>query len=83
MRNEINEANLKSGRIVMTGWTQKAEGVNVWDYFDRDGKYLGPDEFGTAPTFEDSECDSEEVGESAKATAAIALPPSGPLSIAK
>jgi hypothetical protein len=55
MRNEINEANLKSGRIVMTGWTQKAEGVNVWDYFDRDGKYLGPDEFGTAPTFEDAE----------------------------
>lgn len=33
------------------GWTGEADGYNVADYFDADGRYLGPDEHGVEPMF--------------------------------
>jgi len=54
---------LDSGKIVHTGWklngqdtrrlyeTQPDWGVNVIDYFDFNGRYLGPDDNGLEPTF--------------------------------
>ena len=54
MRNEINEANLKSGAIACTGWNQESLSVSVWDYFGKDGEYLGPDDDGLEPKFEDA-----------------------------
>jgi hypothetical protein len=53
---EITRQALDSGKITHTGWTPSRDiadqcGVNVVDYFDASGKYLGPDENGLAPTF--------------------------------
>ena len=54
----ITKAALESGRIRHTGWTlgrDTAEncGVNVDDYFGARGEYLGADENGLEPTFEE------------------------------
>ena len=62
---EITRQALDAGKIVHTGWTLNGKdtrlipgdtvqqcGVNVSDYFDQDGKFLGPDENGLVPTFE-------------------------------
>lgn len=54
---EITRQALDDGKIVHTGWTPSRDtaeqcGVNVLDYFDANGKFLGPDENGLAPTFE-------------------------------
>ena len=54
---EITRQALDAGKIVHTGWTPSRDtadqcGVNVVDYFDGSGNYLGPDENGLAPTFE-------------------------------
>lgn len=54
---EITRQALDAGKIVHTGWTPNRDtaeqcGVNVVDYFDGSGNYLGPDENGLAPTFE-------------------------------
>ena len=35
------------------------EGYNVSDYFNSTGMYLGPDEFGTEPTWDDAPIDKE------------------------
>ena len=44
--------------LVCTGWTDGdgsgAMGYNVWDYFDAEGRYLGPDICGIEPIFEDA-----------------------------
>lgn len=53
---EITRKALDAGKIVHTGWTPNRDtadqcGVNVSDYFDLTGKFLGPDENGLAPTF--------------------------------
>jgi hypothetical protein len=60
MQNEITLQTLKSGKIVHTGWTLGRDiaeqcGVSVTDYFDKHGNFLGKDENGLAPTFEDAE----------------------------
>ncbi len=39
-------------------WTRgdkivEADGYNTGDYFDRDGRYLGPDSYGIEPLFAD------------------------------
>lgn len=48
-----------------TGWTEGDgsghEGYQVADYFDRNGRYLGPDCHGVEPTFR--EMNEEEVAE--------------------
>ena len=54
---EITRQALDAGKIVHTGWTPSRDtadqcGVNVVDFFDGSGNYLGPDENGLAPTFE-------------------------------
>ena len=54
---EITRQALDAGKIVHTGWTPNRDtadqcGVNVRDYFDFSGKFLGPDENGVSPTFE-------------------------------
>lgn len=62
---EITRQALDAVKIQHTGWTLNGRdtrlipgdtvqqcGVNVLDYFDRDGKFLGPDENGLVPTFE-------------------------------
>ena len=54
---EITRQALDAGKIVHTGWTPNRDtadqcGVNVIDYFDVSGKFLGPDENGLSPTFE-------------------------------
>lgn len=56
---EITQQALDAGKIVHTGWTPNRDtadqcGVNVRDYFDFSGKFLGPDENGVSPTFEPS-----------------------------
>ena len=53
---KITRAALDSGKIVHTGWTLGRDvaercGVNVADYFDSHGNFLGVDENGLAPTF--------------------------------
>jgi len=61
----ITRQALDEVKIQHTGWTLNGRdtrlmpgdiaqdcGVNVIDYFDRDGKFLGPDENGLVPTFE-------------------------------
>jgi hypothetical protein len=53
---EITRQALDSGKITHTGWTPSRDiadqcGVNVVDYFDASGKFLGPDENGLVPTF--------------------------------
>ena len=53
---EITRQALNSGRITHTGWTPSRDiadqcGVNVVNYFDASGKFLGPDENGLVPTF--------------------------------
>ena len=53
---EITRQALDSGRITHTGWTPSRDiadqcGVNVVNYFDASGKFLGPDENGLVPTF--------------------------------
>lgn len=53
----INLQNLESGAIVHTGWNLGRDvaddcGVNVIDYFNLRGEYLGADENGLEPTFE-------------------------------
>jgi hypothetical protein len=57
MKNKINRANLKAGRIEMVGWPDGGDSYSVWDYFDRDGSYLGPDEFGIEPIFRDGDAE--------------------------
>jgi len=54
---EITRQSLDAGKIVHTGWTPNRDaadqcGVNVIDYFDVSGKFLGPDENGVEPTFQ-------------------------------
>ena len=62
---EITRQALDEGKIQHTGWTLNGRdtrlipgdtvqqcGVNVLDYFDASGKFLGPDENGLVPTFE-------------------------------
>jgi hypothetical protein len=43
----------------LIGWTvgdgSGHEGYNVADYFDQDGNYLGPDEHGIEPIFDEAE----------------------------
>lgn len=58
----INRQALDSGTIRYEGWQRDGERVtglgdnyNVSDYFDRDGNYLGPDEFGVEPIFVDGD----------------------------
>lgn len=56
---KITKQALDAGKIVHTGWTPNRDtadqcGVNVRDYFDFSGKFLGPDENGVSPTFEPS-----------------------------
>ncbi len=53
---EITRQALDSGKITHTGWTPSRDiadqcGVNVVDYFDASGKFLGPDKNGVVPTF--------------------------------
>ena len=52
----ITREALDSGKIAHTGWAPSRDvadqcGVNVADYFDASGKFLGPDENGLVPTF--------------------------------
>ena len=36
--------------LVPAGWnTSDHDGYDCWDYFDAEGTYLGPDEFGVEP----------------------------------
>ena len=54
---EITRQALDAGKIVHTGWAPNRDtadrcGVNVIDYFDVSGKFLGPDQNGVSPTFE-------------------------------
>ena len=54
---EITRQALDAGKIVHAGWTPSRDiadqsGVNVVDFFDMDGKFLGPDENGLEPIFE-------------------------------
>ena len=54
---EITRQLLEAGRITHTGWAPSRDaaeqcGVNVLDYFDASGKFLGADENGLEPTFE-------------------------------
>ena len=62
---EITEKALDAGKIVHTGWTLNGQdtrlmdprpevqcGVNVSNWFDLSGKFLGPDENGLEPIFE-------------------------------
>ena len=64
--NEITRQALESGKIIHTGWA--LNGVDTllmnpkpehqcdaspWTYFDGEGKFLGPDENGLVPTFEE------------------------------
>jgi hypothetical protein len=56
----ITRENLDSGKIVHTEWNPSRDaadqcGVNVVDYFDASGKFLGPDENGLEPTFAEAE----------------------------
>ena len=56
---EITRETLDAGKIVHTGWTLGRDvaeqcGVNVTDYFDRHGEFLGADDNGLAPTFDDA-----------------------------
>jgi hypothetical protein len=43
-------------RIELVSWTRGdgtgAEGYSVWDYFDSDGTYRGPDKHGIEPIVE-------------------------------
>ena len=43
--------------LTVIGWTDGDgsghEGYNAADYFDQNGEYLGPDEFGIEPVFEE------------------------------
>jgi hypothetical protein len=61
---EITRQALDEVKIQQTGWTLNGRdtrlipgdtvqqcGVNVLDYFDKHGKFLGPDENGLVPTF--------------------------------
>lgn len=55
----ITKQNIDAGVIVHVGWTLGRDvaeqcGVNVIDYFDATGEFLGPDCNGLAPTFEAS-----------------------------
>lgn len=57
---EITKQALDAGQITHTGWNLGRDvaeqcGVNVVDYFDSSGKYLGPDCHGLAPTFDAGE----------------------------
>ena len=52
----ITRESLDSGKIVHTGWTPSRDtadqcGVNVADFFDLSGRFLGPDQNGIEPTF--------------------------------
>lgn len=72
---EITRQALDAGTIVHTGWeldgvdtrsidgerAEQTSGVNVIDYFDLSGNYLGTDENGLAPTFGLAECSYEVV----------------------
>ena len=54
---EITRQLFEDGKIVHAGWTPSRDtaeqcGVNVLDYFDASGKFLGPDENGLEPIFE-------------------------------
>lgn len=58
---EINTENLDSGKIRHTGWLLNGKdghqaaidsGVNVTDFFDANGKFLGADDNGLEPVFE-------------------------------
>lgn len=55
------------------------EGYNCWDYFDAEGRYLGPDKGGIEPAFtvEDSmnEHPDEQVAEAARDPNAGVIPP--------
>ena len=60
MKNEITLQNLESGTIIHTGWNLGRDvadqcGVNVTDYFDAKGNYIGADQNGLEPTFEDNQ----------------------------
>jgi hypothetical protein len=48
-------------KLVPQGWNAiDHEGYNVWDYFDEQGRYLGPDHLGVEPVFSDLFDDDEE-----------------------
>ena len=54
---EITRQALDAGKIVHAGWTPSRDtadqcGVNVLDFFDASGKFLGADENGVEPIFE-------------------------------
>ncbi len=50
---------MKRDNAVFQGWQQNGrgipdpEGYNAWDYFSTSGEYLGPDEDGIEPIFEE------------------------------
>jgi len=63
---KITRQELESGKIKHTGWTLCGQStllmdprpehqcdVSPWMYFDDSGKFLGPDENGLVPTFEE------------------------------
>jgi len=57
MKTAVTKQNLDAGVIVHTGWSLGNNiasdcGVNVDDYFDDEGNFLGADCYGLAPTFE-------------------------------
>lgn len=63
---EITRQALDAGKIIHSGWTSSRDtadqcGVNVLDYFGKDGKFLGADENGLAPTFEAADVDYSTV----------------------
>ena len=64
---EITRQALDAGKIVHTGWTPSRDaadqcGVNVIDYFDVSGKFLGADENGVEPAFEAAATQQTAVG---------------------
>jgi|688.fasta_scaffold218569_4 hypothetical protein len=55
--NAITKQALDASEIIHTGWIPSRDvadqcGVNVADFFDLSGRFLGPDENGLVPTFE-------------------------------
>jgi hypothetical protein len=58
--NAITKQALDASEIIHTGWIPSRDvadqcGVNVADFFDSSGRFLGPDENGLEPTFVEAE----------------------------
>ena len=56
----ITKQALDASEIIHTGWIPNRDvadqsGVNVVDYFDQSGRFLGPDQNGIEPTFAEAE----------------------------